>query len=110
MLKNLPANAADTGLIPGLRRCPRGGNGNPLQHSCLRNSKDRGALVGYRPWGHKELDTTEHTHERGRRYGFNVWSGKIPHAVELLSPHTTTIEPVLLGLRTATTELTYHGY
>ena len=26
---------------------------------------------------------------------FSPWSGKIPHAVEQLSPHSTTIEPVL---------------
>ena len=34
MVKNLPANAGevrDTGSIPGLRRSPGGGNGNPLQ-------------------------------------------------------------------------------
>ena len=35
--KNLPANAGDTGLIPGLRRSPGKGNGNPLQYSCLGN-------------------------------------------------------------------------
>ena len=37
MGKNLPANAGDAGSIPGLGRCPGGGNGNPLQYSCLRN-------------------------------------------------------------------------
>ena len=45
-VKNLPANAGDTGdsgLIPGLGRSPREGNGNPLQYSCLENSIDRGA-------------------------------------------------------------------
>ena len=31
------------GLIPGLGRSPGEGNGNPLQYSCLENSKDRGA-------------------------------------------------------------------
>ena len=40
---NLAANAGDTGSIPGLRRSPGGGNGNPLQQSCLENSMDRGA-------------------------------------------------------------------
>ena len=38
--KNPPANARDTrdvGLIPGSRRSPEGGNGNPLQYSCLEN-------------------------------------------------------------------------
>ena len=35
MVKNLPTNAKDMGLIPGLGRSPGGGNGNPLQYSCL---------------------------------------------------------------------------
>ena len=46
MVKNLPANAGDLrdlGLIPGSGRSPGGGNGNPLQYSCLENSMDRGA-------------------------------------------------------------------
>ena len=42
VVKNLPANARDEGLIPGLGRSPAGGNGNPLQYSCLENSMDRG--------------------------------------------------------------------
>ena len=52
MVKTLPANAEnlrdaedvrDTGSIPGLGRLPGGGgHGNPLQYSCLENSKDRG--------------------------------------------------------------------
>ena len=44
MVKNLPASAGDARLILGLRRSPGGGNGNPLQCSCLENSTDRGAL------------------------------------------------------------------
>ena len=36
-------NAGDLGLIPGLGRSPREGNGNPLQYSCLENPMDRGA-------------------------------------------------------------------
>ena len=46
VIKNLPANAGDTGevgLIPGSGRYPGGGNGNPLQYSCLENLMDRGA-------------------------------------------------------------------
>ena len=37
-------DAGDGGLIPGLRRSPGGGNGDPLQYSCQENSMDRGAL------------------------------------------------------------------
>ena len=36
-------NAGDVGSIPGSRRSPGEGNGNPLQYSCLGNSTDRGA-------------------------------------------------------------------
>ena len=43
MVKNLPANAADTGLIPGSGRSPGGGNGNTFQYSRLGNPMDRGA-------------------------------------------------------------------
>ena len=45
-IKNLPANVGDTGdegLILGSGRSPGEGNGNPLQHSCLRNPRSRGA-------------------------------------------------------------------
>ena len=43
VVKNLPANAEDSGLIPGLGRCPGEGDGYPLQYSCLENPMDRGA-------------------------------------------------------------------
>ena len=43
MAKNLPANARDSSSIPGLGRSPGGGNGNPLQCSCLGNPMYRGA-------------------------------------------------------------------
>ena len=42
-VKNLPANARHPGSIPGLERSPGGGNGNPFQYSCLKNSMDRGS-------------------------------------------------------------------
>ena len=37
------SNAGDLGSIPGSGRFPGGGNGNPLQYSCLENLMDRGA-------------------------------------------------------------------
>ena len=41
MVKNLPANAGDTGLIPGSGISSGEGNDNPLQYSCLENPMDR---------------------------------------------------------------------
>ena len=43
VVKNPPANARDTGSIPGSRRSPGEGNDNPLWYSCWENSTDRGA-------------------------------------------------------------------
>ena len=46
VVRNPPANAGDirdAGLIPGVGRSPGGGNGNPLQYSCLGNPMGRGA-------------------------------------------------------------------
>ena len=42
-VKNLPANAGDTGSVPGLGRSPGQRIGKPLQYSCLGNPMDRGA-------------------------------------------------------------------
>ena len=42
-VKNLPANAGDMGFISRLGRTPGGGDGIPLQYSCLENPRDRGA-------------------------------------------------------------------
>ena len=41
-LKNPPTDTGDTGSIPGSGKTPGRGNGNPLQHSCLKNPMDRG--------------------------------------------------------------------
>ena len=43
VVKNLPTNAGDAGLIPGSGRSPGRGHGNTLQYSCLENPMDRGA-------------------------------------------------------------------
>ena len=45
VVKTLPAKARDvrdTGCIPGSGGSPGGGNGSPLQYSCLENPKDTG--------------------------------------------------------------------
>ena len=54
MAQNLPVNAGDVGLIPGLERSPEEGNSNPLCF-CLGNPLDRGAwqatvLGGTKSW------------------------------------------------------------
>ena len=38
--KEFTCSAGDLGSIPGLGRFPGGGNGNPLQYSCLENPMD----------------------------------------------------------------------
>ena len=43
VVKNMPANAGDMGLVPESARAPVVGNGNPLQYSCLGNHVDTGA-------------------------------------------------------------------
>ena len=59
VVKNLPANARDTVLTPGLGRSPGKRNDTPLQYSWLENAMDRGACRAtvYRVC--KESDTTE---------------------------------------------------
>ena len=53
MVKNPPASAGDKGdpaSIPGSGRSPGGGNGNPLQYSCLGNPHGQKSLVGCSSW------------------------------------------------------------
>ena len=62
VVKDWPANAGDArdkGSIPGSGRFLGGGNGNPLQYSCLESIHGHRSLVGCSPWSHKESDKTE---------------------------------------------------
>ena len=64
MVKNLPANAADTvdtGSTPGSGRSPGGEHRNPPQYLFF-SGKSHGhrSLAGYSPWGHEESDMTEY--------------------------------------------------
>ena len=59
VVKNLPANAGDTGdqgSVLELERSPGEGNGNPLQYSCLENPMNNRPGG---PQGCKESDMTE---------------------------------------------------
>ena len=59
VVKNPPANAEDTGLIAGSGRSSGGGDGNPLQYSCLGNPIDRGTWQTIIHRVTKELETIE---------------------------------------------------
>ena len=58
-VKNLPANAGDSGSIPGWGRFLGEGNGNPLQYSCLGNPMDIEAWWSKVHGVAKESDTTQ---------------------------------------------------
>ena len=58
VVKTLPANAGDVGLISGSGKSPGEENGNPLQYSCLGNPMDRGAWQATIHGVTKELDMT----------------------------------------------------
>ena len=51
--KEFACNEGGLGSIPGLRRSPGGGHGNPLQYSSLENPHRQGSLVCCSPWGHR---------------------------------------------------------
>ena len=51
VVKNPPANAGDTGSIPGSGSFSGKGDGNPLQYSCL---------AGYSTWCLKEWNMLKH--------------------------------------------------
>ena len=79
VVKNWPTNVGDVGLIPGSGRSPEGGNGNPLQYSCLGISMDRGAyrlqsMESQRVrhnWAHTHTHT--HTHSCSLRTPTSCW-------------------------------------
>ena len=80
--KECTCNEEYLGSIPGLVRSPAGGHGNPLQYSCLENLHGQRSLVGYSPWGRKELDMTEPTstaqHEVKDGDPFRIYSPDVP--------------------------------
>ena len=61
VVKNLPANARDPGLIPGSGRSPGEGNGNPLQYSCLGNPMDREEPEGLQSMGSQRVEHVQAT-------------------------------------------------
>ena len=57
--KKSTCNEGNLGLIPGLGRSLRGGNGLPTLVFWPGEFHGQRSLVGYSPWGHKKSDTTE---------------------------------------------------
>ena len=57
--KAMPKNAQTTTQLHSSHMLAGEGNGTPLQYPCLENPTDGRSLVGFSPWGHDELDTTE---------------------------------------------------
>ena len=98
MVKNPPASAGDTGLIPESGRFPGGGRGNPLQYCWLENPMDRGA---WRATVHRvtksqtrlsNQTTTETSASPEKDFNLHVSStfqelGKMPFDTHFLGPH-----------------------
>ena len=66
--KVLTCNAGDAVSTSGSARSPGEGNGNSLQYFLPGESHGLRSLVGYSPYGHKELDTTEATEHALMQY------------------------------------------
>ena len=75
--KESACHAGDLGPIPGSRRSPGEGNGNPLQYSCLENPMDRGAWRATVHGGHTESDTTEQLTQARIHHCFSSQDGFI---------------------------------
>ena len=59
MVNDLPTNVRNMSASPRSGRSPGGGNGNPLQYSCLENPMARGAWQDTVHGFAKESDMTE---------------------------------------------------
>ena len=59
MVKNPPANAGDTGSIPGWRKFPWSREWQASPVFLPGKSHEHRSLVGYSPWGPTESDMTE---------------------------------------------------
>ena len=82
--KNPTANvgdARDLGSIPGSGRSPGGGNGNPFQYSCLKNSTERGS------WSKVNYFPMIHLPESEKRRGFYVMIIKLKRWCEIFLCH-----------------------
>ena len=64
--KESTCNGGDLSWIPGLGKSPGGGNGNPLQHSCLENPMDREAWRAISSMGSQSRTRLSNQAQHGR--------------------------------------------
>ena len=101
VVQTLPAkagDAVDAGSIPESERYPGVGNDNPLQYSCLENSKERRSLAGYSPWGCKESEKTEHARTSQTPRWSQVYESFIHTSPKLKQPRCHLIVSSLKNL------------
>ena len=72
VIKNPPTNAGDVGSIPGLGRSPGKGNGNTLQHPCLKKSHGYRSLAGKSPW-HRRVKQDLATKQQQHAATYNLY-------------------------------------
>ena len=86
VLKNLPANVGNAGLIIlGLGRSPGRGHGNPLQSSCLENPMDRGAW-----WATVHRVAKSRTQLNDLAHTCSLLAGVVDAILHGLCPHSRT--------------------
>ena len=68
MVKNTLANARDTGSNPGSGRSPEVGNSGPTPVFLPGKFYGQRSLVGYSPWGLKELDTIKQLNNKNKYF------------------------------------------
>ena len=57
--KECTSNVGELASIPGLGRSPGGGDGNPLNYSCIKNPHGQRNLAGYSPWYHSQTQLSD---------------------------------------------------
>ena len=101
VVKNPLTNTGDAGSIPGLGRSSGGGNGNPLQCSCLGNPRQEEPW-GLQSWGHKRIRQFQilvspfrtlwpwasYLTSPASVYPFKKWKWYVPHRIVLRIRYT----------------------
>ena len=102
-MKNPPASTGDAGSVSGLGGSTGGGNGNPLQYSCLGNPMDRRAWWATVHGITKESDTTRdksphaHTHTHTRTWQITSRTHTHTRARARTHVHTHILAPWLVS-------------